>query len=183
MKNSAPSRTSPLLAAAFIGLLFTLGGCSTPVTHEAMVPVSVPMINHHQKSVAVVAEGGMETSAAGAPMISNEALRQAVVDAINGTKTFSSVVNGKNGDYLLNVNIFNLAQPMFGMAFTVKMEMGWTLKRVDTGAVVWQEMIKSEHTATVSDAFVGATRLKMATEGAARNNVAAGLGKLSALSL
>jgi hypothetical protein len=63
------------------------------------------------------------------------------------------------------------------------MEAGWTLKRANNGAVVWQESVKSEHTATTSDAFVGVTRLKMATEGAAKNNVAQGLEKISKLTL
>lgn len=46
--------------------------------------------------------------------------------------------------------------------------MGWTLTRASTGVVVWQEAITSKRTATVSDAFTGMTRLKMATEGAAK---------------
>jgi hypothetical protein len=106
-----------------------------------------------------------------------------VVDAIKQTKTFSSVVEGKTGDYVLNVNIFNVTQPSMGFSSTVSMEMGWILTRADNGTVVWRESIKSEHTTSTSEAFVGVTRLKMATEGAARKNVALGLQKLSALSL
>jgi hypothetical protein len=148
-----------------------------------MVPSSIKITKNHVESISVIADSGSETEAIGKPQISNVALRQAVVGAINQTKIFSSVIAGKNGDYVLNVNIFNLTQPSFGFSFTVKMEMGWTLTRASTGAVVWQEAITSEHTATVSDAFTGMTRLKMATEGAAKNNVALGLAKLSSLSL
>jgi hypothetical protein len=71
---------------------------------------------------------------------------------------------------------------MFGGSFTVKMEAGWTLKRA-SGATVWQESIKSEHTATMGDAMVGVTRLRLATEGAARNNIATGLAKIGQLNL
>jgi hypothetical protein len=92
-------------------------------------------------------------------------------------------VEGKTGDYVLNVDIFNVTQPSMGFSFTVSMEMGWTLTRADNGTVVWRESIKSEHTTSTSEVFVGVTRLKMATEGAARKNVALGLQKLSALSL
>jgi hypothetical protein len=78
-------------------------------------------------------------------------------------KHFQCVIAGKNGDYILNVNIFNLTQPSFKFSFTVKMKMGWILMRASTGVVVWQEAITSKHTATVSDTFTGMTRLKMAT--------------------
>ena len=61
---------------------------------------------------------------------------------------------------------------MFGLTYTVKMEAGWTLQRADNSTVVWQESIKSEHTATFSDAFAAVTRLRLATEGAARDNIA-----------
>jgi hypothetical protein len=83
----------------------------------------------------------------------------------------------------LTVTIFNLDQPSFGFSFTVKMEAGWSLRRADTGAVVWQESIKSEHTATTGDAFAAVKRLRLANEGAAKENIAQGLSKISTLSL
>lgn len=178
MKLTAILATS-LLAAAIL----TLTGCASPTSHEAMVPQGITLTKHHAKSVAVVTGGGSETNPAWKSQVSDDALKLALVDAIKQTKTFSSVVEGKSGDYVLNVTIFNVTQPSFGFSFTVSMEMGWTLTRADTGAVVWQESIKSQHTTTTSEAFAGVTRLKMATEGAVRDNVALGLQKLSALSL
>lgn len=183
MKFSIKTLRSTLLASSFAAVLLGLGGCATPVTHEALVPVSMQVAKHHDKSVAVTASGGSETSAAGKSQVSDAELQQAVATAIGQTKTFSKVVDGKNGDYILTVSIFNITQPSFGFSFTVTAEIGWTLTRADTGAKVWQESIKSEHTATTADAFAGVTRLKMATEGAIRNNVQQGLSKLSALSL
>lgn len=49
------------------------------------------------------------------------------------------------------------------------------------GDVVWQEMIKSEYSQGVGDAFVGATRFRMANDGAIRENIKKGMLKLSAL--
>lgn len=183
MNINFPSLRSAVLASCFAGVLLALGGCAAPVTHEALVPVKMEVAKRHDKSVAVVAGGGSETSAAGKSQVSDAELQKAVAEAISQTKTFSKVVDGKNGDYILTVSIFNLTQPSFGFSFTVTAEMGWTLTRADTGAKVWQESIKSEHTASATDAFAGVTRLKMATEGAIRNNVQQGLTKLSALSL
>lgn len=183
MKPTISTIRSTLFAACFAGALLTLGGCATPVSHEALVPAALEVSIHHPQSVSVNTAGGTETSAAGKPQVSDAELQQAVAAAITQSKTFSRVVDGKNGDYILTVNIFNMTQPSFGFSFTVAVEMGWTLTRADNGAKVWQESIKSEQTVGTGEAFVAVTRLKLATEGAIRNNVKQGLVKLSALSL
>jgi hypothetical protein len=43
--------------------------------------------------------------------------------------------------------------------------------------------LKASYTATMGDAFIAATRLRLATEGAARENIRLGLKKLSQLKL
>jgi hypothetical protein len=183
MNRTISSLHSAILAPCIMGMVLALSGCATPVSHEALVPASLEVTKHHPESVAVVASGGTETSAAGKPQISDTELQQAVANAITQTKTFSRVVDGKNGDYILTVNVFSVTQPSFGFSFTVGVEMGWTLTRKDNGAKVWQESIKSEHTVGAGEAFAGVTRLKLATEGAMRDNVKQGVLKLSALSL
>ena len=79
--------------------------------------------------------------------------------------------------------ITQLNKPTFGLSFTVEMEAGWSLTKVSDKSVVMRKAIKSSHTATMSDAAVGVTRLKMAVEGAARNNIAQGLQAIAELNL
>lgn len=169
--------------AAILSCAALLAGCATPTSYEAMVPSSVDTDRRHAQSVGIGVTGGQETDAAGKPQISDDAFRQALTEAINRSRTFSRVVQGRGGDYLLTVSLFTLDQPSFGLSFTVKMEAGWTLQRASGGAPVWQESIRSEFTATTRDAFAAVTRLRMATEGAARVNIAQGLAKISRLNL
>lgn len=166
-----------------IALSAVLSGCATPTTSAGMTPTAIKTTTKHAKTVSVAVAGGQETDSMGKPKVSNSVMAQAITDSINASKTFSGVVQGKSGDYMLSVNIANLDQPSFGASFTVKLEAGWTLQRVDTGAVVWQESVKAEHTATMGDALVAVERLRLATEGAARDNIAVGLEKISALKL
>jgi hypothetical protein len=149
--------------------------------HEAMVPTGVVIGKKHQETVRLNVAGGSET-AAGLP-ISNAALEAALNQAINESKLFSQVIKGNGGDFILTANVFNINQPMFGMAMTVKMEVGWTLKRASDDKTVWQEAIRSEHTSTPGEAFAGVTRVRLATEGAVKNNIADAMSKLAALSL
>ena len=110
--------------------------------------------------------------AVGRPQITNSAFTQALTASITKSRTFSKVVEDQSQkpDYLLTVTLSSIDKRVFGR--TVRMEAGWTLQRADAGTVVWQESIISEHTDT---------DIRLATEGAARNNIAQGLRKISKL--
>jgi len=160
-----------------------IGGCATPATYQGMVPTSFDTAVKHPQTVAIAVNGGQETDAVGKPQISDAAFSQALVEAITRSQVFSRVVQANSAHYVLQVTLFGMEQPSFGFSFTVHMEAGWVLKRADNGRVVWQEAIKSEHTVSASESFAGVTRLRLATEGAARNNIAQGLAKISKLDL
>lgn len=169
-------RATPLLAA-----LLLVGGCASPIMHEAMVPTNMVIGKKHPETVRLSVSGGADTAEGLA--ISNAALESALHQAIDGSKLFSQVVKGNGGDYMLTANVFSVNQPMFGMAMTVKIETGWTLTRVSNNKIVWQEAIRSEHTSTPGEAFAGVTRVRLATEGAVKNNIAEALSRIATLSL
>ena len=181
MKHQSIRNT--LLSLSLVAVAAVMSGCATPATFEGMVPGDYDTARKHAKSVSVQVSGGQETNAAWKSQISDEAFAKALVEAITKSQTFSQVVQGKGGNYQLLVSIIGMEQPTFGMDMTVKMEAGWTLKNAATGQVVWQQAIKSQHTATPGDAFVGTTRLRLANEGAAKNNIKQGLAKISRLNL
>jgi hypothetical protein len=168
---------------ALIALMALLSGCATPATSIGMIPTKYEIFKKHAHTVHVIVTGGSETSAMWKPQISDEDFSLTLTEAINSSEAFSKVIQGAGADYLLYVAIFTIEQPLFGASFTVKMEIGWTLKRADNKVTVWQESIKSEHTTTMSEAFAAVTRLRLATEGAARENIAAGLARISKLTL
>lgn len=158
----------------------TLTGCASQVTHQEMTPAPVKLAKQHPQSVTV-ATTAMPNSPLAAS-IAEADLRAALSDAIVASKAFANVKDA-GGDYQLTVQIFNLNTPSFGIAMTTKVEAGWTLKRADTGAVVWQEAIKSEHTTGGSEAFVGAERAKMSIAGAIKKNISIGLERIGAANL
>lgn len=167
--------------AALLAALFLLGGCASPPTHEGMVPTGIAVSRKLQETVRLNVSGGAVT--ADGPGISNAALEAALNQAISESRLFSQVVKGNGGDFVLTATVFSVNQPMFGMAMTVKVEVGWTLKRSSDDKTIWQEAIRSEHTSTPGEAFAGVTRVRLATEGAVKNNIAEAVSKLAALSL
>jgi len=93
------------------------------------------------------------------------------------------VVQGQGGDYELAVTVTQLDKPLFGGSFTVTMETAWSLTRSSDRAVIMRKAVRGSHTATMSDAFVGATRLRLALEGAVRDSITQGLLAISQQSL
>jgi hypothetical protein len=155
-------------------LIASLAGCATPATFEGMVPSSFEIARKHPYAVRISVTGGQEDPALGRPHITDAAFTKALVESITKSQVFLKVIQDHTAkaDYLLTVTLFSMDKLVFGR--TVKLEAGWTLRHAGTEAVVWQESIISEFT----DSYV-----KVATEGAGRNNIAQGLGKISKLNL
>jgi hypothetical protein len=164
------TQLSPL--GLFLYGFAVLWGCATPATFEGMVPTSFQTAKSHSQTVRVNVTGGQEIVTVGRPQITNSAFAQALTESITKSRTFSRVVEDQSqkGDYLLTVTLFSMDKRVFGR--TVRMEAGWTLQRADAGSVVWQESIISEHRNA---------DIRLATEGAARNNIAQGLRRISKL--
>lgn len=158
-----------------------LAGCATPAHKENMSAVPAAAVRKMPYSVRVETRGGAETGAMDSSNVSNADLKAALESSISASGLFKSVVQGQNGDYELTVTVTQLEKPLFGGAFTVTLETGWSLVKVSDRSVALRKAVRSSHTATMSDSFVGVTRLRLALEGAVRNNIAEGLQAISAL--
>ena len=87
---------------------------------------------------------------------------------------FSKVTTINGAEYLLNVVITNLGQPLAGFDMTVTLTTHWKLSKRDSSQLIWQDFISTKYTATVGDAFAAVKRLRLANEGAARKNIGKG---------
>lgn len=169
--------------AAMACAVLHLAGCASPASHEAMTPQSIAVAKKHPYSVSVETRGGSETGAMDSSNISDADLKTALENAIVKSSVFKNVVQGKNGDYELTVRVTEMSKPVFGLTFTVNLETAWSLVKRSDQSVAMRQVIKSSHTATFSDAAVAVTRLRLAVEGAARDNIAQGLKAISELNL
>ena len=164
-------------------IVIWLAGCASPARKESIVVDDMPLNASHPYSVTVKASGGGETESIGYTNISNADLAGAVEDSIVKTRLFSKVVKNGEADYKLSVLLVSMSKPMFGMNFKIDMEMAWSLVNARTGDVVWRESVRSSHTATFEDSFAAVTRIRIAIEEAAEENIRRGLRKIAALTL
>lgn len=172
----------PYLLTA-VALALILGGCASPADRAAMTPQNLTISKHHPYSLHVQTGGGAETGAMDSSNVSNADLKAAIEDAVVSSKLFTTIVQGSNGDYELSVRLISLSKPVFGGTFTVDMETAWSLTKTSDRSVALRKSVKTSGTATMSDAFAGVTRLRMAVEAATRNNIEQGLKAVAELNL
>ena len=176
MKNR--THLMPALVALLATAATFLAGCASPAQTSSMVAAPIAVAAKHPEPLSVRVTGGSETSAAGASKISNADFAEAIRQSVEQSGLFAkAVLADPTADYHLDVNIVRLDQPMMGFSMTVTIEATWTLSKRDN-TVVWQKSVTSTHTATTGEAFAGVTRLRLATEGAAKQNIQDALGQM-----
>jgi hypothetical protein len=163
-------------------LAVTLSGCATPTRPDAMVATPTSPVHKSASDISVAVAGGRETSKAGASQISDEAFVQALRESIEKSGLFGKTSTGA-ARYKLAAFIGRVEQPSFGFSMTVTMEVSYSLTDTQSNKAVWTQNVSSTHTTPAGEAFAGVTRLRLATEGAAKDNIADTIAKISALNL
>tara|TARA_B110000503_G_C7173241_1_gene425539 strand:- start:16883 stop:17338 length:456 start_codon:yes stop_codon:yes gene_type:complete len=136
------------------------------------------------KTINVQVRGGSETTSMGASQISNTDFREAIKASIKSSELFSSVAEDSvPADYVLQGTIIRVEQPAMGFSMTVDLEIAWLLKESGEADALIREAHDSTYTASVGAAFAGVKRLRLATEGAAQNNILWVLDRISKLEL
>lgn len=121
-----------------------------------------------QKSINVTkVTGGKDTNPMLFPNINNEEFKKAVIASLISAGLYSP-----DDEYKLTIQIMNVGQPMFGLDMTVTMTIRYILTDSDNN-IIFNKIINKSYTATVSDAFIGTKRFKLAKEGSARANISA----------
>lgn len=166
-----------LLAASAL-----LAGCATPSDPMAMVPATAQIQKTHHGCVSIAVSGGRGTNPLWTSQVSDKDFATALQTSLERHRVFSRVIQAGDGDYRLEVALVRMKQPLAGFDMTVTADTQWKLTSTRSGKVVWQETLSRAHTATVGDAFVGITRLKMANEGAIRESIKAGIERISRVS-
>ena len=165
---------------SFVLCLFFLG-CSSSAKMENMIYLGEAKTYDESLYNAVEVEsvlGGQETNPMWTSQIGNNAFAGAVKQSLADQGLLA-----EDGKYTLEVILHMVDQPLFGLNMTVTTMVQYVLTDTTDGSVVMDDKIVAEHTATVGDAFVGATRLRLANEGSGRRNIEGLLDKLSALKI
>lgn len=161
---------APLITAAMTVAL--LSGCAVAAKPEAMVaapqasdrPFPQPLT--HAMCVRTVT-GGEKTNALWVSKVDNDGFRTALGTSLD---TAGLKAAGETCAYPIDVNLLGLSQPIAGFDMTVTSHVNYKVYDAKAQPLVL-ETIDAPFTATMSDAFVGAERLRLANEGAIRQSI------------
>lgn len=174
-----PARRWLLLAAGS-----ALVGCASAPEPKAMQarPGAPPRATPAPGAVQVTISGGNESGALDGPWISAPDFKAAVESSLLQARAFEGLAEGAAARYALGGNIVRVTRPMWGLNFEVTAEIGWSLvDRRQGDRVLLRKVLTSTGAATVSDTLVGATRIRLAVEAAARASIEALLAELATL--
>lgn len=163
-----------------------LVGCASPASSVNMTMRSADSTEARakvpdwaQKSMAVKdVTGGKETNPAWMSSVSSSAFRAALEESLRALNMHAV---GGEARYELVAHLNKLDQPFGGFNMTVTASVTYELVERGSGKTVWQQAVVTPYTASVSDAFVGSERLKLANEGAIRTNISQLVQRLQAL--
>lgn len=172
-----------LVIVGVTAFLIVAPGCATPAKSSSMIPTAPPSPRKSEHSLSVSTKGGQATNPLWTSQISSEAFQEAIVQALTDSGTFKTVVKDGVADLRLEVTIVNLDQPFMGASLTVTMVAAWKVTDTTSGRAVFNESITTPYTAKMSESLIAIRRLRLANEGAARENIKEGIRRLSGANL
>lgn len=114
--------------------------------------------------------------------VDDSAKVEVVMPMIRAEGIFPSVEITTNTPYFLHVRIIKVDTPSFSVRMTVGINVIWTLFRTSDKAELLKEKIYSDYTGGVFEGGIhGANRVRVAMEGAMRENIKVGIVKLESL--
>ena len=107
-----------------------------------------------------------------------------VLPMIRSKAVLPRTVETDNVAYLLDVRIIKVDAPSFGMRMTVGVHTVWVLYHLPDKVELMHEKVFSTYTGGIFEGGVhGANRVRVAVEGAERENIRMGMAKLASLYL
>ncbi|MFT4793120.1 MAG: hypothetical protein ACJAVR_000039 [Paracoccaceae bacterium] len=152
----------------------TLSACASGARPVAMISGTTPgMADIRDEFVVASVTGGEETSPMWVSKVSSDDFKQALIASLQRAGAYDPSSGLK-----ISAELISLEQPLLGISMTVTPTVDYTI--VDAaGATVLSERVVSPFTAQFSDSFLAVERLRLANEGAIRENIRQFLALLS----
>lgn len=168
-------------------LLAALSGCATPARIDQMTAKKIdtskiinetPLKNNLSlKSVS----GGESTNPLWVSKVGGDDFKQALEQSLKTVMLLAS--DQSKSSYLLGTTLISLDQPFIGLDLKVTATVEYSLEERATGRKVFSKTISTPFTATFSDAALAFERLKIANEGAVRENIEEIIDELLSLNI
>jgi hypothetical protein len=165
---------------AVSALMLVVAACAIGARPEAMTvgPLGDQLPSGASPAYGSIAVGtvggGAETNPLWKSKIDTADLRKALEESLRLNKLLAD----EHARYALNADLVSLDQPGIGLDMEVTVVVHYTLVANSDRSTRYDEYLATPYTAGVSDAVIGIERLRLANEGAVRENIKALIAKL-----
>lgn len=164
---------------AILGMVVVLSGCATGAIQQQMVvqhaEVGTKINPRLLGSVTVrTVSGGQDTNPLWISQVGTNEFKGALVDSLRSLGLEAKSTSDTK--VIVDANLQSLSQPFIGMTFNVTSVVNYVVER---GSVRKNFPISAVGTATVSDAFLGTERMRLANERSIKENIKQFVAQLS----
>ena len=155
-----------------------VSGCATPAKPQAMVvqpQASSPVTNQALKSAFWVTNvsGGKETNPLWTSEVGNAEFKQALIQSLKIAGLFAK--DAASSRYTISAELQELKQPLIGVTFKVQSKVAYQISGEELSKTI---PISAEGVGTMSDSWVGVSRLRIASENSIKENIKIFMRKL-----
>jgi len=160
---------------AVIGLTALLGACASPARMNAMIPerTAETTISENSPLLSSIELGAVSGGESTNPLWTSEVGNPEFQAALRNALANHALLAKINPKYELTAHLLNVDQPVIGTSFTVTSSVRYEIIDKKSRKHIINETIQTPYTASFSDAFIAVERLRLANEGAIRENIAA----------
>lgn len=148
-----------------------VGAMIAPVSTASLVPASSPLAN--AVKIGDVTGGGA-TSPLWESNVSADDFRAALTESLR----LQAALAPGAAKYTLDASLQSLDRPLAGFDMTVTASVHYTLRTEPARTAAWDQLVTTPYTAKLGDALVGSDRLRLAEEGAIRENISTAIGAM-----
>lgn len=159
----------------YIGTLILAGlivsGCASIEVNNMVPDTSSLTAKRIDKTISVAnVSGAQDEKFAGPAMVSDEQFKSSLVEALQQSGIFRSVVSDGPADLEMSAEFVAQGQGA-GLNYLSALVVEYTIVDSASRDEVWSEAFNSRHEVTVGQAISGATRTVKAAEGSVRKNL------------
>jgi hypothetical protein len=171
------------MVPALFSVVF-FGGCvAVPMPTAEELRTTVVPLHKNTESISVSVIPAVNSGAEGTNEVGTKEFELGICDSIESSALFAEVLDHNTADYTLFVRFSPPDIPAFALTSSVTLESDWTLIKVQSNSVVWQNTITTTGTASFTEKPFGPARSNLAFVRAAQETIEQGLQDIGALDL
>ena len=154
-------------------MILSLSACASGPRLEAMVAdvATSAVIAENSPLWKSTSIGKVTGSAKTNKLWKSKITKKVFKDVLRQSLSLHAILSEGNEKYRIAATLKELRQPFLGLELTVTTRVDYKVTRIRDDVLVFDREITQTHTSTLKDSYVFSDRLKLANEGAVKENI------------